>query len=230
MFIGSLYLLLAAAFCLVAVLTCGAGWILLWPGGCFAMVALTYYVRAPWALGKSDTGQISRRHRFALWPYFLFCQIVWSVLTTFRKEDPFNEISPGIVIGRRLLAREYPGCFDQVIDLTAEFTEPVAVRTAGDYRSFPILDASVPSARRLIDFVRSLDNLHGTTFIHCAVGHGRSGMFCAVLLLAKQRADTPDEALQMIYANRPGVWLRKGQRRIVDQAALLLGERLPAGE
>ncbi len=229
MFIGSLYLLKAAAFCFAAVWIGGVGWILLWPGGCYGVVALAYYARAPWVLGKSDTGRISTLHCFALWPYFLFCQIVWLALTTFRKEDPFNEISPGIVIGRRLLAREYPGSFDRVIDLTAEFSEPVAVRTSGDYHSFPILDASVPCAGRLLDFVRSLGELPGTTFIHCAVGHGRSGMFCAVLLLAKQRADTPDEALQMIYANRPGVWLRRGQRRIVDQAALLLDDRLPAG-
>ncbi len=230
MFIGSLYLLLGVAFCLAAVLIRGTGWILLWPGGSFCIVALAYYVRAPWVLGKSDRGQISALHYFALWPYFILCQTIWSILTTFRKEDPFNEISPGIVIGRRLLDREYPNHFDRVIDLTAEFTEPAVVRTSGDYHSFRILDASVPCAGRLLDFVHSLGELPGTTFIHCAVGHGRSGMFCAVLLLAKQRANTPDEALQMIYDRRPGVWLRKGQRRIVDQAAVLLNNRLPAGE
>ena len=229
MFIGSLYLLKSAAFCLVAALTQGWGWFLLWPGGCYCVVGLTYFARAPGVLGKSDSGQISPLHFVALWPYFLFCRTLWAILTTTREEDPYNEIAPGIFMGRRLLGREFPDTFTRVIDLTAEFTEPAVIRMSTEYHSFRILDGSIPSASHLLDFIHSLGELEGTTFIHCAVGHGRSGMFCSVLLLVKQLANDPDEALRMICSKRPGVWLREGQRGVVDQAAKLLCDHLPTG-
>jgi hypothetical protein len=49
-----------------------------------------------------------------------------------------------MTIGRRLLAQECGGGFANYVDLTAEFSEPSAIRKAPGYFSFPILDGAAP--------------------------------------------------------------------------------------
>jgi len=63
----------------------------------------------------------------------------------------FNTQSPRPVgsWGGRLLAFELEGEFENVVDLTAEFSEPSGIRCSPSYRSFPILDGSAPTPEAL---------------------------------------------------------------------------------
>ncbi|MCX5660599.1 MAG: hypothetical protein NTW19_12885 [Planctomycetota bacterium] len=118
-------------------------------------------------------------------------------------------MSSQLVVGRRLLAREDPGEFANYIDLTAEFQEPRAFRKRPGYGAFPILDASAPSPERLHTAVSHLRP--GTTFIHCAQGHGRTGLFALAVLLKSGDARTVDEGLSMLASARPAIRLNPEQ-------------------
>lgn len=50
------------------------------------------------------------------------------------------------------------------------------------YRCFPVLNACAPSVGKLVEFLDSLDRETGVLYIHCAKGHGRTGLFAVALL------------------------------------------------
>jgi protein-tyrosine phosphatase len=82
----------------------------------------------------------------------------------------------------------------------------------------PILDAAAPPLDELqaaIERVATSERV----LIHCAQGHGRTGLFAAALLLRRGLADTPEQALARVTAVRPGVRLSKPQRRVLDEYA-----------
>ena len=53
--------------------------------------------------------------------------------------------------------------------------------------------------------------------IHCAQGHGRTGLVTAAVLIAFGGIQTAGDAIAMIQAVRPGVELNKAQRLILEQ-------------
>jgi protein-tyrosine phosphatase len=122
------------------------------------------------------------------------------------------------VVGRRLLAHEVVGEFANYVDLTAEFSEPSAIRRNPGYMSVPILDGSAPDPAALDQAVSRLRP--GRTFIHCAQGHGRTGLFALAMLLRSGRAGSADEGLRKLQAARPGVRLSKVQLRCIERFAV----------
>ena len=60
-----------------------------------------------------------------------------------------------------LISSEIPEGFDHYVDLTAEFEEPLSARSRSTYRSFPILDASIPTVEKLRSVVE--ETQHGKT-------------------------------------------------------------------
>jgi protein-tyrosine phosphatase len=126
-----------------------------------------------------------------------------------------------LVVGRRLQPKEVAGDFENFVDLTSEFREPAALRRLVAYRSFPILDASAPSPEALREVLESLRP--GRTFVHCAQGHGRTGLFAAALLIHSHRAKSPEEAVQMLQRVRPGIMLNAAQRACLERFAEMLG-------
>src|SRR5205809_1011561 len=106
--------------------------------------------------------------------------VVWHLMRLISREPARNMVTQQLVVGRRLLAYEREDEFDNFVDLTAEFPEPFPIRSSPSYRSFPILDGSAPSPEALRVAVTSLRP--GRTFIHCAQGHGRTGLFALAVL------------------------------------------------
>ncbi|HLP77958.1 MAG TPA: hypothetical protein VK327_13690, partial [Candidatus Paceibacterota bacterium] len=133
------------------------------------------------------------------------------------REAAHNVVNDSLVVGRRLLPGELSGEFANYIDLTAEFTEPPSIRAAAGYLSFPILDGSAPDSKALREFVDRLRP--GRTFIHCAQGHGRTGLFALAVLLKSGAAATVSEGMQMLTMVRPGIRLTAIQRRCIEQFA-----------
>jgi hypothetical protein len=147
----------------------------------------------------------------------LYTLAVWHLLRKFSREPARSVVTDTLVVGRRLLGDELDGDFDNYVDLTAEFAEPAAVRTAAAYRSFPILDGAAPSAPALR---AAVDNLQpGRTYIHCAQGHGRTGLFALAVLLKSNSEMSVDDGLQMLQAARPGIRLNRAQLRCIRQFA-----------
>src|ERR1700677_3861078 len=188
------------------------GWMLLsaWLGFNFIVLAWALAYRKHRVFGKRTDGVIPMSARLVFFPYFLFTWLVWPLIRLARRETPYHAIHEKLTAGRRLLAGECRETFDNYVDLTAEFSEPAAIRRAPGYVAFPILDASAPSPAALREFVRGLKP--GRTFIHCAQGHGRTGLVALAVLLESGHAPDIGTGLQMLRAQRPGIELSKDQR------------------
>ena len=114
----------------------------------------------------------------------------------------------------RLLAFEMEGGFDNFVDLAAEFSESPHIRCSPSYRSFPILDGGAPTPEALRAAVASLRP--GRTFIHCAQGHGRTGLFALAVLLDSGVARSVEDGMRMLTAARPAIRLSREQRRCIQ--------------
>ncbi len=201
-----------AAVLLLALALIQGGWrlILLWPAVSFGIVASGYLHFGPIVYGKSRHGLLSAGSQMLLLPYLVYLWSVWFLLRCIKQEPAFNQLTDTIFIGRRLLSHELPDNIDHVVDLTCEFNEPTALRSRS-YRSFPILDGFVPSPEQLRQWTEHVAALSGNVYIHCAEGHGRTGLFAAALLLTIGHSATADAALQFIKSKRPMVRLRSQQ-------------------
>lgn len=184
-------------------------WLLIWSALSFGGVALGYAGLGPRVFGKSTHGKIPPLYKFFHLPYLAFTWLVWHMCRLLSPESAFNKIDDRLMIGRRLLSKEVPEDFDHYIDLTAEFDEPYAIRSQANYHSLPILDASVPRLHELKQAVEA--SADGRVYVHCAQGHGRTGLFALALLLHRQRVQTIEEGLSLLQSLRPAVKLNVQQ-------------------
>jgi len=86
-----------------------------------------------------------------------------------------------------------------------------------DYHSMPVLDGSVPAVDRFGQWVRTAAQLPGTIYIHCAEGHGRTGMFAAALLVQRKHFPSVAEALVFVKSKRPQVRLAAQQSQLLTE-------------
>lgn len=214
---GALLALIAFLFAVLAITRQGMYWLLLWPALSFSVVFDAYLWSGPSVFGKSSRGVLSPVKQILLLPYLLFAWSVWHVLRLCSREPAYDRLTDRLLIGRRLLSHELPAEVDHVADLTCEFNEPRALRERS-YRSFSILDGAQVSPEQLRRWADEVAGLPGTVYIHCAQGHGRTGMFAAAVLLSSGEAATSEEALQRVTAARPGVRLSAEQRQTLSDA------------
>jgi hypothetical protein len=191
---------------------------LMWPAGNFLALALAYGPLGPRVLGKRPDGTRAPGAKLFFLPYTLATTATWHLVRLLSRESPVDAVWPSVTIGRRLLAHEYSYSFGLVIDLTSEFEEPPGVIDAAPgYVAFPILDGSIPCQEPLIRLVDSLANQR--VYIHCAQGHGRTGLVAALLLIRNGDAATVTEALGLLKNKRPGLALSSAQLRFAETLA-----------
>ncbi len=147
------------------------GWMLLavWLGGGFLVLGIAHAWGYHHIFGKRANGSLPLWSWLVFLPFLLYTGAVWHVLRLISREPALNEVTEGLVVGRRLLPGEIKGDFENYVDLTAEFPEPRAIRNRAGYISFPVLDGAAPSSVALQDAIRRFRP--GRTFIHCAQGH-----------------------------------------------------------
>ncbi len=215
----------------VFVLACGVGLVVvafpwtassvlkLWGSLALGVVGLGYAGLGPRVFGKRSDGRMSPLSLVILAPYLLLAWSVWYLSRALRRESPFNELVEGVIIGRRLLPGEYPEEVESVVDLTAEFPASSRIRQGRNYRVFPMLDATPSTPAVLEQVVRTIMDLPGDVYIHCAEGRGRTGLVAASLLLARGDARSADEAMALVLERRPLVRLNATQRKTLDEVA-----------
>ena len=108
------------------------------------------------------------------------------------------------------------------MDLTAEFAEPREVRDGRRHLCLPTLDASVPPENEFGEFVQSILDESGLTYLHCAEGHDRSGMVTAALLLSKGLVTDLEDAVGQLRKARPGIRLNQCQAALVARVSATL--------
>jgi protein-tyrosine phosphatase len=103
-----------------------------------------------------------------------------------------------------------------VVDLTAEFAEPRQMREGRAYICVPTLDASVPSLEAFQKLIQRIIDFEGQTYIHCALGHGRSATVVIAVLVARGNALSLDQAEQRVKLARPGIGVNTAQRHLLQ--------------
>jgi protein-tyrosine phosphatase len=202
----------------------GPLWALAWLGGCFLLVGWAYQRGGAGILGKAPDGSLAWHRVAVLLPYFLLTWAVWHAQRILSRERCFDEVRPGLLLGRRPLARELPRDVACVVDLTAEFPVASGVRARGHYLCVPVLDATAMEEDTLAALVPELLAARAPLYIHCAQGHGRSAMVVAALLLARGEAQDAAHAEALVRHARPGARLHSEQRALLHRMAPRLRE------
>ena len=209
--------LLALVLVADAVLLQGVGWVLLWPAGSFLLVAGAHAGLGPGVLGKQSDGRVTLWAVMLLFPYLLLTWGLWHMLRLLSREDCWNEVAPGLFLGRRAFPHELPNGVTLVVDVTSEFPAPRGIRNGREYICLPILDAESPDETGLRTLIERVAAWPDPVYVHCAQGHGRSALVMAGVLLLRGVARDPAEALQQLRTVRPGVWLKKSQRQLLSR-------------
>ncbi len=192
------------------------GWYhaMVYPALSFAIVAIGYLGAGPRVFGKYSNGKRMWVASVLLQPYLLFTLATWHLVRMTSREPAVDRIDADLYLSRRLLTREVPETVNSVVDLTCEFTDPTF--ECSNYFCFPMLDADCPSAEELHELAKRVLELPKPLLIHCAQGHGRTGLVAAAVLLASGKAATSAEAVALVKAVRPGIELNRVQRKSLD--------------
>lgn len=207
---GVLFLALGVLLAWIAIQKGDFYWILFWPATSLLIVAIAYLFQCVKLFGKRTDGSMNPLAILLLLPYLAFLWAVWHLLRVAQTENPHDSVDERTLIGRRLLGRERPDV-QSVVDLTCEFPESKRIVENTFYLSFPILDASVTGLAELHTLVKKIDSLVGVTYIHCAQGHGRTGLVTAALLLHRNPKLTVQRAIEQLQEVRPALRCNREQ-------------------
>lgn len=214
---GFLFLLLAIAIAVAGVRGGPWAWFLFYPAFSLGAVSAGYFFAAPGVFGKRYDGRRSKLGWFLVLPYVLYVSAVWHVVRLMSRESKANWLGDDILLSRRLLGHELPKGVASVVDLTCEFTEPKGLWKIESYLCCPMLDGSAASATDIRELAMDILEMPKPVLIHCAQGHGRTGLVASAVLRISGRAQTAADAIAMVRAARPGVELNAKQRSILEQ-------------
>ena len=201
------------------------GIILFWLALDFVLLGIAHARGWHRLFGKRPDGTLPLWSWFLYLPLLVYTTLIWHLIRLLSRESRVDKLTEHIHLGRRLLPGELPLEVSRYIDLTAEFQEPGEFRKLAGYLAYPILDASAPSAVELAEIVAEVGD--GPIFIHCAQGHGRTGLFALALLLSRGEARSVEEGLSMLSKARPGIRLNTLQRKCIESFANACSTAIP---
>lgn len=195
-----------------AALACG------WGALSLAMVGVAYAGQGHAIFQKDPrTGRIPWHRKLPLGPYLAITWLFWHIVRLASRARPFAELAPGLFIGRRLGPREYPDGIKTIVDLTHEFDELQPCDQTPRYVSLPILDGAALRPHALKRIATQVAAMDRPVYLHCAMGHGRTAMIAASVLMTEQLALSPHDALTLVAE------VRKDARPNGAQLAALAG-------
>ncbi len=197
----------------------GLAWIVAWPAIAVIAVGIGYLGLGPGVFGKRAHGTLRAPHLVLLLPYHVVAALRVRFDALMAREVPWNEIAPGIFLGRIVGPSALPPGIRVVVGLTSGFHVPAAMRRGRDYYCLPALDTSVPEYADFARLARTIAEHEGPIYVHCAAGRGRSATFAAALLIARGHARSVDEAEALLRGKRPRVRLHGAQRAMVERFA-----------
>lgn len=211
-------LVLVGATQIVLASTSGTmAWLLYWSGLSWIVVGAAYGGLGAGIFGKRANGRMAPVSICLLLPYLSVTWFLWYMQQLLTKEPPYNEITPGLWLGRRCLGKELPSGIELIVDMTSEFSEPADLQLGRSYVCVPTLDASVPSDKAFADLVQIIVASPGPVYVHCALGHGRSAAVMTAVLVAKGSASTIEQAEQNVKQARPGTKINPVQRKMLQR-------------
>ena len=209
-----LFSLFSAYLVLVAAAVGGFAWVLLWPALSFALFASAYAFHTPRLLGKRSDGRVAWWVWPTLGPVLGLLVSLWHLERWVRREAVCHEVAPGLWLGRWPLRGEIPPGVRLVVDLTAEFGKAPGV-AGHEYVCLPTLDGLSPGAVEVEAVLGKIEACGGPVYVHCALGHGRSALVAAAVLLRRGIVEDVRAAELHLRERRPGVRLKRGQRQLL---------------
>ncbi len=227
--VAAAYLAVLGAILVAGVMMRRWGWIMIWPAFAMAMMSLAYLGWGVQVFHK-QRGRVPITSRLLLGPYYVGAAVSWM---WFRSREPWQAVTPNVLIGRWLNREESQRLLDQgasaVLDLSAEYPLPQGLSHL-QYCNIQILDMTPPTNEQLTAAVEFIDGhaRSGNVFIACAMGYSRSATIAAAYLLYCGRCQTVDEALATIRASRSGIRIRsRNERALREYAKTLSRPSLP---
>jgi protein-tyrosine phosphatase/membrane-associated phospholipid phosphatase len=186
------------------------GALLLWPVIGLTITGGAYFGFGP-GIWRKTHGRLSWSTRLVLAPVLIGQYL--SLAYYRRRCRPWDEVVPGVLIGRLLTQAEAAPAIKAgvtaVLDLTAEFSEAGSfVRT--HYWNMPILDLTAPTQDQLHEAAAFVarEAASGTVYVHCKVGYSRSAAVVGAFLLAARHASTCEDAAALLVRARPSIVIR----------------------
>lgn len=182
--------------------------------------------------GKRPDGTRPAWSHLLLLPYSVLAAISFRVSLFLTREPAFARLEQKIYFGRRLLGVEADQGLAEgwigVLDLAGEFDENPRLRRCPFYQSLPVLDTAAPSFAEIQFAVRWLQDTtaRGPIYVHCALGHGRTGTVLIAYLLVTRQIKDWSEGLTCLRALRSGVGLNRIQVRRLEEYTAILGAAL----
>jgi len=192
------------------VLSWPVGFFLLWPLVSFLGMAAAYAGFRP-AVYRKEEGLVV----FCSW--MLYAPVLWGQWISWayysRLSRPWDEVVPGVWLGRQLLASEARRAVQSgvtaVLDMTIEFSEPDPFCQVS-YLNIPVLDLTAPTVEQLDQAARYIEAHagEGIVYVHCKAGYSRSAAALAAYLMRSGRSGSVEAACALIRQKRPGVVIR----------------------
>jgi protein-tyrosine phosphatase len=209
------FALLGALVCYWAVSLSGWWYLLVWIAISFFILSAGYAGLGAKIFCKRSDGTIPLWVKIIHFPFLLYLSVVWTFIRMLSRENPFDKVGDDLILGRRLFTSELPHGIVNYVDLTTEFEDPKEIRETTNYVCLPILDASVPSSQGLISALSRLRA--GTTYVHCAQGHGRTALFALALLWTQGGFRSFEDGFFFLKKVRPGIGLNKAQEAFIKK-------------
>ena len=192
-------------------------------GIAFIGVGVAFWSKTPAIFMKARNGSLAPLSYLIFWPYLVLNYLFLILYRRLSRENPIDEIIPGLYVGRQLVKADQ-GIFNQrdiraVVDVTSEWGEAGFIRRQCAYVCLPVLDTCAPTRQQLQDAVAWIAEhlAHGGVFVHCAAGHGRSATIVAAYLLHSQKVIGVQEAVEFIRNKRPKISLGEGQLAVLQE-------------
>jgi len=186
--------------------------LLLWPALSMGVVASAYFGAGPGVFRKRD-GRLPPATFLLLGPVVLG---QWLSMRHYaRRSRPWDEVTPGLWIGRTLSAREAIAAIDQgvtaVLDLTAELPEAPPFAALAGYYNLPVMDLTAPTPEQLshaLSFIDGHVRRGGILYVHCKAGYSRSAAVAAAYLMHTGAAQDAAAAVDIVRGAREGIIIR----------------------
>jgi protein-tyrosine phosphatase len=195
----------------------------------FLVPTLAYATGRPEGFAKRMTGNWKWNAALSA-PFLLLSALLLVLHKRTSRENPVDEIMPGLFLGRRMTGREFTSWVVgrgkvSVLDVTSEFSEPrIIVQQARAWKCVPMLDGVACEPGDLCEaIVWAREQVsEGPVYVHCALGHGRSATVCAALLVSLGVCDSIEAADRWIRERRPAAGPSSAQLRSAALALRLL--------
>lgn len=185
-----------------------------------ALVALAYLLTEPACLSKNANGKHSVWGWLFYAPYFLLCRLSFTLYRISTREPAHVTVATNLAFGRRPSNHEtLASSWVNVLDLAVELPAVKVVRKIAGYQSIPILDGTAPTEQELhlaIEWIiQSVTT--GQTYVHCALGHGRSACVIIGFLISTGSVGSVNEGVELLRSLRPHVHLNSAQLSVLAE-------------